>query len=40
MEGNAALRLLIGLGAATQTVDSYMKEGAKKTAEASAKLLK
>ena len=77
MEGNAALRLLVGLGAgssyfdanirfsdgvsgknlgtikvdknswvlggglaATQTVDSYMKVGAEKTAEESAKLLK
>lgn len=77
MEGNAALRAMVGMGAgssyfdanvrfydggsgkslgtikvdknswagggliaATQTVDSYMKEGAKKTAEASAKFLK
>ncbi|HEY8991854.1 MAG TPA: DUF4410 domain-containing protein [Luteolibacter sp.] len=77
MEGNAALRLMVGMGAgssyfdanvhfydgktgkslgdikvdknswalggglaATQTVDSYMKEGAKKTAEASVKFLK
>ena len=77
MEGNAALRLLIGMGAgssyfdanvrfsdggtgkslgtitvdknswalggglaATQTVDSYMKQGAEKTAEESAKFLK
>jgi hypothetical protein len=77
MEGNAALRMMVGMGAgssyfdanvrfydgnsgkslgtikvdknswalgggiaATQTVDSYMKEGAKKTAEASLKFLK
>ncbi len=77
MEGNAALRLMVGMGAgssyfdanvrfydgksgksigtikvdknswalgggiaATQTVDSYMKEGATKTAEASTKFLK
>jgi hypothetical protein len=76
MEGNAALRMFVGMGAgssyfdanvrfsdsrgkslgmirvdknswalggglaATQTVDTYMREGAKKTAEASTKLLR